>query len=88
MVADTKKVNRKEYEHDEEQTQNGGKPSQEAVCSSFTRRMLTYFGAPLVAARILKKAYIQRLEGQIIREVYSLPRDIKGAMITNVVNNQ
>ena len=54
----------------------------------FARSLLIYFGTPLVAAELIGKNEILKIEEGLYREIYLLPRDIKGTLITNVAQNQ
>ena len=51
----------------------------EQLICSYGRSLLTYYGTPLVAARIWKREDVERIEKALYRETFLLPRDISGA---------
>ena len=59
----------------------------EQILISYARSLMIFYATPLVAAKMLRKEDITRLEEQFLREIYVRPRDIKGSLIRNVAEN-
>lgn len=54
----------------------------------YGRSLLTYFGAPLVGARLWGERDINHVEQQLYRQIYNATGDISGRTIANVTQDQ
>ena len=57
------------------------------IICCFARTYLIYFGVPMVSSGIWNREHIRKIEERLYREAFLLPRDIKGNIITNLVQD-